>query len=636
MMEGLGLDSFLRQGADMNLIPQNPEPEPNVRVLQILDCLSCELSNKKIKLPQKMFTEKYETVRYPYSVIKNKAYSDFGVYMEELVMNSLKDSYGDKLEIKNSVGTLFSFSEKELLKFLGDITESIEKIKQYFEERYPPSEIKKIVWCEEFSVGDLCGHPDMVIYLKNNEVVIFDVKVFSLMKPSKSKFIRMQISCYLSLARTSGFQCDKVGIIMPWRRETPVKEYDIRKWKSEEYQKAMEISTLKTMEGPLHRAKWMNLFDVFNVGQHIEKRHAMDILFLNEHKKERLPPWQTFLYGNNPSKESEEKGKKELDKIFKNDGFSHVRNFMVKEKTSYFYKHTSSKEVQQDLKDFISGYFSIDFLETEVITDGKLRLVEDMNNYFINFGDPIKLYFFDKETDEKTIYLLNSGDLFSTSHEIFHKFTMRNKSCPSLIVHLLSQTTNKQFPRYSFKNSKAYVHAPYNLNLAKSDKYITESMKQYMIDSHKYGFKGVVFHVGHHENTEEGLKQMKINLKKVIKYVNPETPLYLETPCGARNELLPTPEEFVEFISLFPWNKLQVCLDTCHVFVSGYYPMEYIKRMDSFKGRITFIHFNGSRKEKGCGCDGHRPVTKIQNIPDEELISVLKYAKRRKITCVTE
>jgi endonuclease IV len=112
--------------------------------------------------------------------------------------------------------------------------------------------------------------------------------------------------------------------------------------------------------------------------------------------------------------------------------------------------------------------------------------------------------------------------------------------------------------------------------------------------------------------------------------------MILETPCGNKNELLSNPEEFGEFVSLFPLQKLRVCLDTCHVFVSGYLPMTYIKLLSHTLDRICLIHFNGTHKKQGCKADGHAPIYMIQNIPDHELVQVLQTAEKHNIACITE
>jgi len=194
----------------------------------------------------------------------------------------------------------------------------------------------------------------------------------------------------------------------------------------------------------------------------------------------------------------------------------------------------------------------------------------------------------------------------------------------------------KKIAKKAFEPYNAFVHAPYNLNLALEEEYVVSAAQMYLEESAFFGFKGVVFHVGHHSNSEEGVAIMERNMAKILEYSRPETPFILETPCGNKNELLSSPEEFREFILRFPEQLLGICLDTCHVFVSGYMPTEYIDRLDDASDRICLFHFNGSRKKKGCRADGHGHVTRVQNIPDDELEKVLGNAKEWGICSVTE
>ena len=158
----------------------------------------------------------------------------------------------------------------------------------------------------------------------------------------------------------------------------------------------------------------------------------------------------------------------------------------------------------------------------------------------------------------------------------------------------------------------------------------------YLKDATKYGFKGVVFHTGHHPVKDEGVKIMKRNLTEILGVATSDAPFILETPCGNNNELLSTPEEFADFILEFPEPLLGVCLDTCHVFVSGYMPLDYIFRLGRVSDRVCLFHFNGSRKKMGCHADGHGHVTRPQNIPDEELVCILEKAWEWKVCSVTE
>ena len=509
---------------DSKPVSLSSNPQVRVRVREAIPHLLDELTNEKVSLPPKMFTEKYDATPYPSSVTKTKSYSEFGLSMEYYILYSLYRSYGEKFvsakreNLDGSVMTIadfFHMSSQDIEKYSSTFETASREVVAYFQCHYPPLKICRIECDCEISFNDgntsaharkvdnnLVGHPDLVIYLPSKEVVIFDVKVFARMTGGNTnRAIRAQLALYIALYRKNGYTCNKVGVIMPWGRNPTVVEYSVAKWSSTRLLEIALDCTEKVTREPAVRLRWSHLLSTYQVGFHVQKGDAMYYL-------SRRPdvPIQIFLYGNNPSPQTEAKGRLELEKA------------------------------------------------------------------------------------------------------------------------------NPSFHQY-----KAFVHAPYNLNLAKSDDYIVTAARNYMKDATRYGFKGVVFHCGHHPNAKDGVKQMKKNIAKILEVVDEGCPFLLETPCGNANELLSTPEEFDCFLSKYETNKIGGCLDTAHVFVSGYMPREYLGKM-SIQGRnkICFFHFNGSRRRYCCHVDGHAHVTTVQNIPDEELVPILDFAKEWGISCVTE
>src|SRR5438132_1226804 len=104
LMEDL-IRLLIEQGvinSDVQLIPIDlslfSEESTSCRVRQIVPYLLEELVGVKNALPPKFFTEKYSTVKYPYSVVKKKGYSAFGLEMERLVLQRLSKLYATKYE----------------------------------------------------------------------------------------------------------------------------------------------------------------------------------------------------------------------------------------------------------------------------------------------------------------------------------------------------------------------------------------------------------------------------------------------------------------------------------------------------------------------------------------------------------
>jgi len=493
---------------------------PTARARQIISYLDEDLSAHKVTLPAKMFTECFETVKYPYSVVKQKAYSEFGCSFEDLVMDYLAKAYGNKFKSHKrglrTVKDLFSYlSAANLTEWAETIENSAQAVVDYFLEAYPPDQILKMIPQLELAMDvdpegkKLTGHPDLVLFLSETEVVIFDVKVFARLtgKGKDSRFIREQISLYIMLARHNGLTCKSVGVIMPWCRDPPVKTYDVTKWKSDAMVPVAKLSTIKYLNTPAHHDKWFDILESYRVGRHLHKEDALKIAKLSESKQRALPPFQIFLYSNNPSAEIDARER--------------------------------------------AKWAAID-------------------------------------------------------------------------------------PQISFEYSRAFVHAPYNLNFGKTMPYIVTCAIAHLKDAARYRFRGVVFHVGHQEETSNGIEAMKSNIESLLDETSELAPFILETPCGNKNELLSTPEELAEFVSQFPERKVGICLDTCHVFVSGFLPMDYLKRLGPIADRVCLIHFNGSHKRQGAKADGHKHVTHIQNIPEDELIGILQWAQEWDVPCVTE
>lgn len=495
--------------------------------------------DKPSPFPAKVFTERYPAVKYPYSVVKHKAYSQFGLGIEEEIAAALQVAYKDKfvgdlppkvLDPETRRSRFGYLSEKDADATLPLITEYTKNVVAYFLTWYPPHNISRISYQTELELNrdeaaptteEVVGHPDIMVWLDDHEVVIYDIKVFARTTVSLNKNIRLQICSYAALARSQGLTCNYVGVIMPWARvDTPVKDFDISKWKESRFVDVLIKVTPNVLNESMHYLEWSILLKGYGVGAHIHRDTAIKI--------SRSPgepvkiPFQIFLYGNNPSASMEAKGQSEMAKI-----------------------------------------------------------------------------------------------------------------------------------KPDFSANNIFVHAPYNVTLASPGLYIIEAIKTYLEDSYRVGARGVVFHTGHHPDTAEGLKIMKKNMEAVIPFIHPETPLIIETPCGNKNEMLATPSEFSDFLLWCPEHLVGACIDTCHVFVSGFLPLEYIMELNGGSltmdpstdpshltrralDQVCLIHFNGSRKKIGCCADGHAHVTTLNHIPDNQLEGVLAVALHLGIPCVTE
>ena len=162
------------------------------------------------------------------------------------------------------------------------------------------------------------------------------------------------------------------------------------------------------------------------------------------------------------------------------------------------------------------------------------------------------------------------------------------------------------------KAPKLYVHSPYLINLAatpgeKEDFHVV-CLKKCLDASVAMGFRGVVVHVGKSVklSKEEALENMRWAVEQVLPHASAECPLLLETPAGQGTEMLTDLEQFVGFVNSFNDRRFRICVDTCHVFATGYDPLEYIKYVHSVDtDLLRLVHFNDSETACGACVDRH-------------------------------
>ena len=157
-----------------------------------------------------------------------------------------------------------------------------------------------------------------------------------------------------------------------------------------------------------------------------------------------------------------------------------------------------------------------------------------------------------------------------------------------------------------------FVHSPYMINLCsppgQKDDYSTGLLIKYLEGSVKLGAKGVVVHVGKSttQDLATAMGHMRTNLLRAMAYATVDCPILLETPAGQGSETLTDYDEFTEFVLSFKDPRLQICVDTCHVFASGYCPKDYVEGLVStHPDALKLIHFNDSATPCGSCLDRH-------------------------------
>ena len=189
-----------------------------------------------------------------------------------------------------------------------------------------------------------------------------------------------------------------------------------------------------------------------------------------------------------------------------------------------------------------------------------------------------------------------------------------------------------------------YIHAPYTINLCnppEDDNYQMKCLTKNLEVGRTMGALGVVVHTGARKKTElnEAMDMMEENVRTVLLSASIECPLLLETPCGEGTEVVTTKEELNDFFNCFSFDekcKLRLCLDTCHTFVSGIDPLEYIEWwLANSDIPIGLIHFNDSQAEFGSHKDRHASYG-TGFIGKEKLSMIYQLCDRLHIDMVTE
>lgn len=198
-----------------------------------------------------------------------------------------------------------------------------------------------------------------------------------------------------------------------------------------------------------------------------------------------------------------------------------------------------------------------------------------------------------------------------------------------------------------------YTHAPYCINLCQIQNDVKKGSKlkedlwaqRYLCtdlkDSVSMGFRGVVVHTGAklYLDEEVALDNMENNVRLALKFATEECPLLLESPCGEGTEVCTTIWELITFFNRFTQEekaKLGLCVDSCHVFASGYDPIEYLNEWVNYSDvPIKLVHFNDSRGTKGSRVDRHAtPGTGFIGVGC--MLEVAQFCTERNISMVVE
>ena len=167
------------------------------------------------------------------------------------------------------------------------------------------------------------------------------------------------------------------------------------------------------------------------------------------------------------------------------------------------------------------------------------------------------------------------------------------------------------------------VHSLYLCNLAAPDPAIysksVQTMRSTMEASCALGADGVVFHVGSHLGSgfEAGLGKVVPALRQVLELCSDTTWLLIENSAGAGGTIGRSVEELAALVDALDGHpRLGLCLDTCHLFVSGVDVRDRIvvdrllDELDASVGldRLRALHVNDAATPLGSNRDRHANV----------------------------
>ena len=168
-----------------------------------------------------------------------------------------------------------------------------------------------------------------------------------------------------------------------------------------------------------------------------------------------------------------------------------------------------------------------------------------------------------------------------------------------------------------------YVHSLYLVNLASpKDEFYEKSvtvMRRTVETACAIDADGVVFHVGSHLGSgfEAGLERAVPPLEQILELCSDRTWLLLENSAGAGGTVGRSVEELATLVDrLGRHPRLGICLDTCHLWVSGYDVTDpdavepLVEEVDATIGldRLRLLHVNDASAPLGSNRDRHANI----------------------------
>jgi deoxyribonuclease-4 len=194
-----------------------------------------------------------------------------------------------------------------------------------------------------------------------------------------------------------------------------------------------------------------------------------------------------------------------------------------------------------------------------------------------------------------------------------------------------------------------FCHAIYLVNLAAPKDEVYEkslvAMRSTMEIAGAIEADGVVFHVGSHLGSgfEHGLERVLPAMEQVLEGCSERTWLLMENSAGAGGTIGRSIEELATlFEKLDRHPRLGVCLDSCHLYVSGRDVTDpelvdaVLRELDETVGldRLRCLHVNDAKTALGSNSDRHDNI--LDGVMGEGLGAFLAHPKVQELPAILE
>ena len=270
------------------------------------------------------------------------------------------------------------------------------------------------------------------------------------------------------------------------------------------------------------------------------------------------------------------------------------------------------------------------------------------NNYYKNILDALKYV---KKIKGNALQIFLGSKILST---------LREKYYPSeKEINIIKKYINKN-------NIKLYIHSIFLLNFCSDPnsnryKWGIDNLIYDMNLCNKLGGIGCVIHLGTYKTKKfnytinEGTNNFINSMKKVLDECSNDSIIIIETMPARKNMLGGTIEKLAKVynkidkkIGVKYKNKIKICVDTAHIFVSGYNinkieeTKNYFNKFDKLIGlsNLELIHLNDSEKELGSIINRHAPIGNgfiFKSFEGKESLQyIINFAEQNNINIILE